>query len=391
MRNNIVKYIILCLIIFSATFYYGAYTAGVIAFFMMFVKEPKYIIDFVLKEKAIAFTVAALLLSTIFSSVRGYSVLLVGIIIVHLMVYLVIIKWVQNENIEDVFKLLNLMAILICIYGIYQYFTLDLAINTSWTDQGTFGVLIRIYSSMRNPNILAGYLTINICYAISYYIRKKTEIYTAINIVLSSVCLILTYSRGGFIAFAAAILVIAIVSREIKVGVYLAFMILVYYGYNFFESTGRADISTISNDSSSLYRIEIWKASWNLFKENIAFGAGLGSVSKLISFSSDKLNGYIFHAHNIPLHLLAETGIVGFTAFYALALSGIKRFILFWKVHKDSSSSYIAVGFIGALTAMLVHGMVDCVYFIPSRSLIFLIYLGLFPAVFQRVSSKEKC
>lgn len=389
-KSNINKYLIISMIGFSATFYYGAYIVSVIAFFMMFIRAPRDIINLVIKEKVIFFIVATLFLPTLFSKVIGYSILIDGIIIIHLMVYFVIIKWINKDNIEDVFKLLNFMAILICIYGIYQYFTGDLTINTSWTDQGAFGILIRIYATMRNPNMFAAYLTFNICYAGAYFLKKKADVYAAINITLSSVCLILTYSRGGFIAFVAAILVLTIVCKKKKAVVYLVFMILLYYGYNSLRSTSRTDFSTIAFDGSSLYRIEIWKASWRLFKENIIFGGGLGSVSKLLSFSSDKLKGFIVHAHNIPLHLLAETGIVGFTAFLALVLSGINRFLLFWKENKNSEYSYIAIGFIASLTAMLVHGMVDCVYFIPSRSLIFLIYLALFPAVFHKSCSAEK-
>ena len=389
-ENKSLKYLIIAMIIFSATLYYGAYTAGVIAFFMVFAKDPKEIFNLVLKEKAIIFTIVALLLSTLFSKVIGYSMLIDGIIIVHFMVYLVIVRWVNSDNIEAIFKLLNFMAILICLYGIYQYFTGDLTINTSWTDQGAFGILVRIYSTMRNPNIFAAYLTFNICYAIAYYIRKKADIYTAINILLASICLILTYSRGGFIAFVAAMLVVTIICKEMKPGVYLVVMISLYFGYNHLESTSRTDLSTIAFDSSSLYRLEIWKASWGLFKENIVFGGGLGSVSRFLSFSSDKLGGFIVHAHNIPLHLLAETGLVGFAAFFVLVLTGIKRFMLFWQAHRKSEHSYIAVGFAGALTAMLVHGVVDCVYFIPSRSLIFIVYLGLFSAFFHKACNPQK-
>lgn len=388
--NRIIKFLIIAMIVFSATFYYGAYAAGFLTFFVLLKKDPKFIVDFLLKDRAIVFIAVALLLSTVFSRVMGYSILIDGIIIIHLMVYLVIVKWVDNKNIEIIFKVMNFMAILICIYGIYQYFTGDLTVDASWTDQSSYGKLIRIYSTMRNPNMFASYLTFNICYAVTYFIKKHGDIYIAINIILSSICLILTYSRGGFIAFIAAILVITIICKEIKAVVYLGIMILLYYGYNYFESTSRANLSAIAFDSSSLYRLEIWKASWGLFKQNIMFGGGLGSVSKLLSFSSDKLKGFIVHAHNIPLHLLAETGLVGFTAFFVLVFSGVNRFLLFWKNHKNSEHSYIAVGFIAALTSMLVHGMVDCVYFIPTRSLIFLIYLALFPAVFYRAGSEEK-
>ena len=386
---SFVKYIITIMIVFSATFYFGAYAAGFLAFLILFWKDLKYILDFALKNKVIVFIFAAIALSTLFSKVPGYSLLIDGVIILHFMVYLVIIKWIDSENIEDILRLLNAMGILICVYGIYQYFTGDLIIDKSWTDQSTFGSLTRVYSTLRNPNMFAAYLTFNISYAVAYFIKKNGDIYTAINIMFSSLCLILTYSRGGFAAFVASMLVIAIVCREKKAVAYLAFMILLYYGYNFLESTSRTDFNTLAFDGSSLYRLEIWKASLVLFKENIAFGSGLGSVSKLLSYSSDKLSGFIAHSHNIPLHLLAETGLFGFAAFIAIVLSGFKKFMFFWKEHKYSEHSYIAVGFIAALVAMLVHGMVDSTVFIPTRSLIFLVYLALFPAIYYKVSVKQ--
>ncbi|HYE08549.1 MAG TPA: O-antigen ligase family protein, partial [Patescibacteria group bacterium] len=320
--------------------------------------------------------------------VIGYSLLIDAIIVGHFFVYIVIVTWVNHENIEDIIKLLNFMAVLICLYGIYQYFTGDLDINRSWTDQVTYGSLSRIYSTLRNPNMFAAYLTFNICFAAAYFVKKNGELYTAINIMLSSLCLILTYSRGGFFAFIFAMAVIALLCKEIKVAAYLIVMVLLYYGYNFLERTHRTDLSTLAFDSSSLYRFEIWKASWGLFKENIAFGNGLGSISKLLSYSSDKFSGFIAHAHNIILQLLAETGIFGFTAFAAYVLTGIRQFVLFWKEYKDSEHAYIAVGFIAALSSMLIHGMVDCAVLIPTRSMIFLIYLALFPALYHRIYGK---
>jgi O-antigen ligase len=387
-ENKLIKYLIISIIVFSASFYYGAYAAGILAFFVLFKKDPKHMMHLAVKDKIMCFIAAALLLSTIFSKVPGYSIFIGAIILGHFLVYIVIVRCINHENIEDIFRLLNLMAVLICLYGIYQYFTGDLNVNRSWTDQGTYGSLTRIYSTMRNPNMFAAYLTFNICYAAAYFVKKNGELYTAINIMLSSLCLILTYSRGGFFAFVIAMAVIAVLCKELKVVAYLTIMVLLYYGYNFLESTHRTDLSTLAFDSSSLYRFEIWKASWSLFKENMAFGSGLGSISKLLSYSSDKLSGFIAHAHNLILHLLAETGIFGLTAFAAFVLSGIRQFILFWKEHKYSEHAYIAVGFIAALSAMLIHGIVDCAVLIPTRSMIFLIYLALVPALYQRVYGK---
>lgn len=377
--NKYIKYLIFAMAIFSVTIYWGAYAAGVIAFFIALINNPKRIIAFVKEQKPIIFLSGSLILSTIFSRAIGNSAVIDAVLLLNLFAFIVLVTGTRLEELEGLLKLLNILAICLCIYGIYQYLTGDLAINKSWTDQKTFGSLVRIYSTMRNPNIFAGYLVFNISYAVAYLIKKKSDIYTAINILLSSVCLILTYSRGGFIAFAAAMLVIMVLCREWKVAVYLVIMGILYYSYNMIGNLNRADLGLLNTDSSSLYRMEIWKASFKLFLNKIAFGSGPGSVMKYLSFSSLKLKGFIAHSHNIPIHLLAETGLAGFASFMALIFTCIKGFVGFWTKHKNNTYSYIAVGFAASITALMVHGLVDCVIFIPTRSIVFLIYLSLFP------------
>ena len=379
----------LTLVALSATFYYGAYALGTVLFFILYLKQGSSLRGILLQEKSFIFMAAALLLSTVFSKTLAYSLLIDGLILIHMMVYIVIVRTINKENIDQVLQMLNMLGIIICLYGGYQYFTGDLTVDSSWTDTKTFGSLIRIYSTLRNPNILAAYLTFNICYAGAYFIKKKADIYTAVNIMLSSICLILTYSRGGFFAFVAAMLVLTVLCRDAKTAAYTAVMILLYFGYNYYESINRIDFGMLVADSSSQYRVEIWKASFELFKENMAFGSGPGSVMQLLSYSSDKLKGFISHAHNIEIHLLAETGVLGLTTFGGMVVSGMVKAFRFYRIHKNHEDSFVAIGFVAAMTAMLVHGLVDCAVFVPSRSLVFLIYLSLFPAVYYSLHEKH--
>jgi len=377
--NKYIKYLIIAMTIFSVTIYWGAYASAVIAFFIVLINNRKCVIAFLKEQKPIIFLAGSLILSTIFSRSLGNSLMVDAVLLLHLLAFIVLVIGTRLEELEGLFKLLNTLAICVCIYGIYTYFTGDLAINKSWTDQKTFGSLVRVYSTMRNPNIFAGYLVFNLSYASAYLRQKKSDIYVAINIILSSVCLILTYSRGGFIAFIAAMLVIMVLCRDWKVAAYLVVMSILYYSYNMIGNLNRADLGLLNTDSSSLYRMEIWKASFDLFLKNIAFGSGPGSVMKYLSYSSLKLKGFITHSHNIPIHLLAETGIVGFASFVVIIFTCLKKFISFWGEHRNSSYSYIAVGFAASVTALMVHGLVDCVIFVPTRSIVFLIYLSLFP------------
>lgn len=380
-ENKVIKYLIYAMIILSVTFHYGAYAAGVIAFLIMLRDDAKVMARAMAKQKVLVFIAVAFVFSTLFSKVMGYSLLIDGVVLLHLIIYIVIVKYVSKENIEEIFRLMNIMGIFICMYGIYQYFTGHLNIDKSWTDENAYGNLLRIYSTLRNPNIFAAYLTFNICFAMAYALKKKRNILITANIILASICLILTFSRGGFYSLIGALLLIGLLFKEKKALYYIMLMVIANYGWNFMQGSYRGDLSKLIVDSSSMYRLEIWKAAWELFKENIVFGVGPGSITRLLSYSTDKLSGNIMHAHNIPLHVMAEIGLFGLTAFAALFLSELKRLTLFWRKHRDAEYSFIAIGFVAVCAAMLIHGMVDCAVLIPSRSLIFLVYLGLFPAL----------
>lgn len=387
MQNKLFKYLIIAMVICSVTLYWGAYAAAIIGFFIILANNRDCVVSFITKQKPLIFLAAALILSTVFSRALKISLIIDMVLLLHFMAFIFIINGTKLEDLEGFLKLLNALAVFLCLFGIYQYFTGDLTINKSWTDQKTFGSLVRIYSTMQNPNIFAGYLTFNISYASAYLIHKKFDLFTAVNIILSSVCLILTYSRGGFIAMFAAMLVIMLLYREWKVALYLVVMSVLYYGYNMIGSLNRADLGIINTDSSSLYRMEIWKASFNLFFKNIAFGSGPGSVMEYLSFSSAKLKGFIAHSHNIYIHLLAETGVAGLAAFGFIVATALRKFLNFWREHKHSDYSYIAAGFAASMTALMVHGLVDCVIFIPTTSLAFLIYLALFPILLFNMKS----
>ncbi|HYE12598.1 MAG TPA: hypothetical protein VEF53_20735, partial [Patescibacteria group bacterium] len=61
--NKFMRYLIISIIVFSASFTYGAYAAGFLAFFVLLKKDPKYIIRLVSKDKIMAFIAAAMVLS----------------------------------------------------------------------------------------------------------------------------------------------------------------------------------------------------------------------------------------------------------------------------------------------------------------------------------------
>ena len=94
----------------------------------------------------------------------------------------------------------------------------------------------------------------------------REDVLLSMNIILSSICLLLTYSRGGFAAFGTAVLVLCLLKEKNKgLYIYLAAMAAAFFLLNSTGPNNRADLGSVYQDSSSLYRLEIWKAALNMF------------------------------------------------------------------------------------------------------------------------------
>jgi putative inorganic carbon (HCO3(-)) transporter len=118
-----------------------------------------------------------------------------------------------------------------------------------------------------------------------------------------------------------------------------------------------------------------------MFLAHPIFGVWFGTyrISSLM-YVPAPIGGQL-HAHNLYLQLLAETGIVGFLA---LVVPVGASFVLALKLvkHPDPMVRIVGVGVCGAITATLIHGMVDFIFLAaPQFGALFWLVLGLCIAV----------
>ncbi|OGR89142.1 MAG: hypothetical protein A3A86_05835 [Elusimicrobia bacterium RIFCSPLOWO2_01_FULL_60_11] len=84
-------------------------------------------------------------------------------------------------------------------------------------------------------------------------------------------------------------------------------------------------------------RMKIWKDTLRMFRARPLTGTGLGTYDEIAfsrygapygHFSDDRFRRGGWHAHNVHLHILAETGILGFSAWvyflFCLAAMGVR-------------------------------------------------------------------
>jgi putative inorganic carbon (hco3(-)) transporter len=390
MNTKALKWSLIIVVLLSVLFPVGAYF-GVIGVFISAIqaRKSRQMLTELSADKAILIMLFGILLSLLYSQDIYMSIGAAVMLCLNIGLYLVLIVELKKIEMQKYYKLLNLACLLACIFGIYQFASGNMNVQKSWVDEKSFGSLTRVYSTLLNPNIFAGYLAINLSFALARLRTLREDILLTSNIILSSICLLLTYSRGGFAAFGTAMLVLCLLKeRKRELYLYLAVMTAAFFLINSAGLNNRADLTYVYHDSSSLYRLEIWKVALNMFLDNPVFGNGIGTTWYYLSSGSDKLYRYILHSHNIYLHVAAEMGIVGLCAF--LNLIGKK----IWEGHRllkekiSEEETYIIQGFIACIAGISIHGLIDAVVFVPALGLVFMGYSALYGRVISKYRSE---
>lgn len=317
-------------------------------------------------------------LSVLFSNLKYSSIAFFIIVVLQFIFYSMVVYYISRKGVNSLFNALNSIAIIASSYGIYQFVSGKLQINKHWTGYSeSLSSLGRVYSTLYNPNVFAAYLVITICFIICWILAVDKNHSRNVSLILCSLSLIFTYSRGAFVSLLAALIVIYLFNRDYKIILYGVFMVMLFVIFNNGTAYERIDIANISNDSSGLYRLEIWRTSFRIFLANPIFGNGIGTLWYSLSDVSTRLWGVIYHAHNLLLHFAAETGVLGLLSFLSIFVNLIAAACKAVKNTDDSIIKFAALGTIGSCTAIMVHGLIDAAIVLPSLSLILMNYYGL--------------
>lgn len=378
-KSNFVKYILFILIILSVIFPLGVYIGIPIALVITIASgKSKKLLDAFRGQHFLLLLALCMIMSTLFSKMWLSSALVDVVIILQIILYLLLVIEFKEADTTKLFKLLNLICIIACVYGLYQIFSGRISVSSSWADMAKFGILKRIYSTLYNPNIFAGYLVLHLSFSIARLSKIGRDKLTQLSAVLASICLILTYSRGGFIALVAAVLCIYLFIRNKRLIVYLLVMGIAFYAINRFGALNRTNIAIVSQDSSFIYRTYIWKTAFDIFKNSPLFGNGIGTLWYFLYRNSPYLNGYVLHAHNMLLQIAAEMGILGLGAFTFYIIKSVQNAFCLFRRYRQEREAYLPIGFLSGITAVLAYGMVDAVWLMPSLSVVLVVYYSLY-------------
>lgn len=312
---------------------------------------------------------------------RGFSFYnyynLVG---VYLLTYLLIGQNVQApQDIRKIAYALGLSCVIVVLYGFYQFaFGIDTS-TMKWVDGEAFPDLKkRVFSTWENPNILAGYLDVAMCFVFAFLLKmkdRKRRILLGTALVLLAACLAMTYARMAFLViFAIFVLYGAIRDWRILLGA-----AVVAGGLLLLDSTLLDRLASVFTkvDTSTEMRFALWESTLAMIGDHPFFGIGWGAYWIVYPTYDFYLQGapvVIVHAHNMYLNYAAEIGIAGAVAF-AWFFFGTMGLAFFSKVHdSEGFRQGLMLGLALAFLSVALNGLTDDVLFnIPSSMLLWLL------------------
>ena len=127
-----------------------------------------------------------------------------------------------------------------------------------------------------------------------------------------------------------------------------------------FNDARGVDISP--ENFANVERLAHWQAAFNMAQANPWLGVGFGNYENAYShYNLINWRMALGHAHNYYLNVFAEAGIIGLIIYVALWLSVM---VITWRTrrHPDPLARLVAIGLFGSWTYLAIHSLTDNLY-----------------------------
>ncbi|MGH1393875.1 MAG: IctB family putative bicarbonate transporter [Trichormus sp.] len=290
------------------------------------------------------------------------------------------------------------VSLIVSVYGLRQWRFGAVQLAT-WVDpESPLSKTTRVYSYLGNPNLLAGYLVPAVVFSLvaifawQGWLRKALAL---TMLIVNASCLILTFSRGGWIGLLVAMLsAIALLvywciiqmppfwrtwSLPILVGGVIGLLLLAVI---FIEPVRFRVLSIFADrqDSSNNFRRNVWDAVFEMIRDRpiIGIGPGHNSFNKIYPLYQRPRYSAL-SAYSIFLEVAVEMGFVGLACFLWLIIVTFNT--AFLQLHRLRESGNLQamwlIAALATLLGMLAHGTVDTIWFRPEVNTLWWLMVAL--------------
>lgn len=318
----------------------------------------------------------------------------------YLLLFALLARVLRSPRIRSWFITLYLhVALLVSVYGLRQWF-FGAAQLATWVDPTSpLSKTTRVYSYLGNPNLLAGYLLPAIALSLAAVFVWRgwvPKALAALMVVVNSACLVLTFSRGGWIGLLLGVGVFLVLLlyvysihlprfwRTWSLPILLGSLTLVLVLAVALIEPVRDRVSSIfagRGDSSNNFRINVWAAVFKMIQERPFLGIGPGNTAFNTVYPLYQINPKYtaLSAYSIVLEIIVETGFIGFTAFLWLLVVtfnyGVQQLARLRTV--GEGDRFWLIGAIAGMVGLLAQGLFDTVWYRPEVNTLWWLMVAL--------------
>lgn len=238
---------------------------------------------------------------------------------------------------------------------------------------------MRVGGTVGSPNTAASYLSLLLAPALSFLFMPEKlwrRRLASAAFGLGVVAILLTFSRGGWVAFTVSMSVLVFCTwRRGLLSARNVFLIAVFGVAILVFAQDEILQRLLGNDQRAAYsRIPLMRISWRIIQDHMLLGVGANNFTVALSqYLTPEFNQeWISNAHTKYLLVWAEGGVVTFAAFIWFLGVAICRSWQVWMAD-DALLSPLALGFLGALLGQTLHMAVDIFNSRPQVQMLWLI------------------
>ncbi|MBI3671319.1 O-antigen ligase family protein [Candidatus Azambacteria bacterium] len=294
----------------------------------------------------------------------------------------VFISVVSKDNIKPVFASFLASGVVLSVISIFGTTTYD----------------GRLQGFFNSPNFLAMSLSPVLLAFFALFLNSERMKYLYLFLFfVVSIPFFLTYSFGAFFGvFVAMFFIIFLSEKPLKFKVFLAMSIFILAASLFLfqaESKKAQDLLSLDARSSFASREMIWRASYEILKDNYVFGIGPGMFQKYYldyqkKFDEPYLEWAVPHPHNIFLAFWLQNGIIGLFGFLIILFFVFKGSLSLTK-NKDFQFKSAEIFLLAFFAYFVVHGIIDTPYWKNDLALTFFLFLGVVLILKSRFSNQK--
>jgi len=279
------------------------------------------------------------------------------------------------------------VSLIVSVYGLRQWFFGATALAT-WVDpESDSASLTRVYSYLGNPNLLAGYLLPAVALSFAAMFAWQRWLPKALALTMffvNSACLMVTFSRGGWIGFVVCLFVLLVLLvywysvqlpprwRPWAMPVLLGGSVGVIILASLFVEPVRIRVASIfvgREDSSNNFRMNVWSAVLDMIRDRPILGIGPGNnaFNKIYpQYMRPRFSA--LSAYSVFLEVAVETGFIGFSCFLWLLIVTFNQGVQQLRRLRTSANpnAFWLLGAIAGMAGILAHGFVDTVWYRPE-------------------------